>query len=329
MLSRPRGLHSVDPLQSSTSISNKVALRDPRATVWTLGCVMLLRRRSFIAWRRPKGVCPAEHGPIMDVQAMARAASTTADVDGTAEAVDAGAVKSSTATASAPFGDFTPDEEKRFLASADGDKIEAMRRYKACLVRGVRDTVSPSVRSVGSASDARCCSVSPPDALACIDAARSPPLWSLCDNPVFMLLQSAGPLMPGLMSLHPWRRFLTRCARFPRSALPVPRSAKLSRVHGRALPYLVLQDWREKVGVGSILEQPQPFFDFAKGMYTHGLVCFTKNGAPVWLDKVGDMKRDWAGFKVRPCKCSGCLAKISAKPSLLTKVSAAGPATVA
>ena len=67
-----------------------------------------------------------------------------------------------------------------------------------------------------------------------------------------------------------------------------------------------LQDWREKVGVGSILEQPQPFFDFAKGMYTHGLVCFTKNGAPVWLDKVGDMKRDWAGFKVRRRFCSGC-----------------------
>ncbi len=60
----------------------------------------------------------------------------------------------------------------------------------------------------------------------------------------------------------------------------------------------MLQDWREKVGVGSILEQPQPFFDFAKNMYMHGLVCFTKNGAPVWLDKVGDMKRDWAGFKV-------------------------------
>jgi hypothetical protein len=59
-----------------------------------------------------------------------------------------------------------------------------------------------------------------------------------------------------------------------------------------------LQDWREKVGVGSILEQPQPFFDFAKGMYTHGLVCFAKNGAPVWLDKVGEMKREWAAFKV-------------------------------
>ncbi len=59
-----------------------------------------------------------------------------------------------------------------------------------------------------------------------------------------------------------------------------------------------LQDWREKVGVGSILEQPQPFFEFAKGMYTHGLVCFTKNGAPVWLDKVGEMKREWSAFKV-------------------------------
>jgi len=76
----------------------------------------------------------AEHGPIMDVQAMARAASSTADEEGHTE--EAAVMKSSTAVPGAPFGDFTPDEEKRFLASADGDKVEAMRRYKAALVRG-------------------------------------------------------------------------------------------------------------------------------------------------------------------------------------------------
>ena len=76
-----------------------------------------------------------EHGPIMDVQAMARGTSSIADAEGPTDAAEAGAVKSSTATAGAPFGDFTPDEEKRFLASADGDKVEAMRRYKAALVR--------------------------------------------------------------------------------------------------------------------------------------------------------------------------------------------------
>ena len=64
---------------------------------------------------------------------MARAASSTADAEGHNK--EAGTMKSSTAVAGAPFGDFTPDEEKRFLASADGDKVEAMRRYKAALVR--------------------------------------------------------------------------------------------------------------------------------------------------------------------------------------------------
>ena len=39
------------------------------------------------------------------------------------------------ATADRPFGDFTEDEEARFLASTDGDRPEAMRRLKACLVR--------------------------------------------------------------------------------------------------------------------------------------------------------------------------------------------------
>jgi len=80
-------------------------------------------------------VPPAEHGPIMDVKAMARAASSTADAEEHAGDADAANVKSSTAVPGAPFGDFTPDEEKRFLASADGDKVEAMRRYKAALVR--------------------------------------------------------------------------------------------------------------------------------------------------------------------------------------------------
>ena len=65
---------------------------------------------------------------------MVSAASSAPNAEDTAAADDQDS-RTSTASAGAPFGDFTPDEEKRFLTSADGDKVEAMRRYKAALVR--------------------------------------------------------------------------------------------------------------------------------------------------------------------------------------------------
>jgi hypothetical protein len=33
-------------------------------------------------------------------------------------------------------------------------------------------------------------------------------------------------------------------------------------------------------------------------MYTHGVACFTKSGQPVWVDKIADLKRNFAEFKV-------------------------------
>ena len=71
---------------------------------------------------------------------MARSASSAGGAEGDTGAEEEGSVQSSTAVVGAPFGDFTADEERRFLASADGDKVEAMRRYKACLVRGGAST---------------------------------------------------------------------------------------------------------------------------------------------------------------------------------------------
>lgn len=69
------------------------------------------------------------------------------------------------------------------------------------------------------------------------------------------------------------------------------------------------QEWRRKKGIDTILEQPQPAFDYAKGMYEHGVPCFTKSGQPVWVDKISDMKKSFANFKVRavvaaPCRSS-------------------------
>jgi hypothetical protein len=71
---------------------------------------------------------------------MVSAASFVPDAEGTAAAADdaLGGGRTSAASVGAPFGAFTPDEEKRFLTSTDGDKVEAMRRYKACLVRRFR-----------------------------------------------------------------------------------------------------------------------------------------------------------------------------------------------
>ena len=63
-------------------------------------------------------------------------------------------------------------------------------------------------------------------------------------------------------------------------------------------PTLTAQEWRRRKGIDTILEQPQPAFDFAKGMYTHGVACFTKGGQPVWVDKIADLKRNFAEFKV-------------------------------
>lgn len=40
----------------------------------------------------------------------------------------------------------------------------------------------------------------------------------------------------------------------------------------------------------NILEQPQPFFDMFKGMFTHGVMCLTKDGSPVWVVKVINSK---------------------------------------
>ena len=70
---------------------------------------------------------------------MASAASSLPGAEETAAAADdAPGAGTSAASVGAPFGAFTPDEEKRFLTSTDGDKVEAMRRYKACLVRRFR-----------------------------------------------------------------------------------------------------------------------------------------------------------------------------------------------
>lgn len=63
--------------------------------------------------------------------------------------------------------------------------------------------------------------------------------------------------------------------------------------------YLILQEWRNQKGIDTILEQPQPAFEFAKDMYGHGVVCFTRDGQPVWVDKIADMKRTFAEFKVK------------------------------
>jgi hypothetical protein len=68
--------------------------------------------------------------------------------------------------------------------------------------------------------------------------------------------------------------------------------------HVSSTDVLWAQEWRLKKGIDTILEQPQPAFDFAKGMYTHGVACFTKSGQPVWVDKIADLKRNFADFKV-------------------------------
>lgn len=63
------------------------------------------------------------------------------------------------------------------------------------------------------------------------------------------------------------------------------------------LCFLRPQEWREKMQMRTILEQPQPVFAFAKRMYGHGVPCFTKAGQPVWVDKVADLKKTFSEFK--------------------------------
>lgn len=62
--------------------------------------------------------------------------------------------------------------------------------------------------------------------------------------------------------------------------------------------HLDKQEWRRRKGIDTLLEQPQPAFDFGKNMYAHGVACFTKGGQPVWVDKIADLKRTFAEFKV-------------------------------
>jgi len=64
------------------------------------------------------------------------------------------------------------------------------------------------------------------------------------------------------------------------------------------LCFLRPQEWREKMQMRTILEQPQPVFAFAKRMYGHGVPCFTKGGQPVWVDKIADLKKTFSEFKV-------------------------------
>lgn len=59
-----------------------------------------------------------------------------------------------------------------------------------------------------------------------------------------------------------------------------------------------MQEWRRTKGINTILEQPQPAYAFAKGMYAHGVACFTRRGQPVWVDKIADLKRSFPEFKV-------------------------------
>ena len=39
------------------------------------------------------------------------------------------------------------------------------------------------------------------------------------------------------------------------------------------------------MGLSTILQEKQPAFHFAKQLYGHGLVTFTKYGQPVWVDR--------------------------------------------
>ena len=58
-----------------------------------------------------------------------------------------------------------------------------------------------------------------------------------------------------------------------------------------------MQEWRHSNGIMGILQQPQPHFQFFKGMFRHGLLGVTRTGHPIWFMRIGDMKTGFRSFK--------------------------------
>ncbi|KAK9813592.1 hypothetical protein WJX73_009044 [Symbiochloris irregularis] len=48
--------------------------------------------------------------------------------------------------------------------------------------------------------------------------------------------------------------------------------------------------------------EPQPNYQEIKTWFRHGVMCLTKEGQPVWLMKVGDMKQGWKDYKASSLK---------------------------
>ena len=48
------------------------------------------------------------------------------------------------------------------------------------------------------------------------------------------------------------------------------------------------------------MQQPQPHFDMFKDMFTHGVLCLAKDGAPVWVIKVLGPASILLGHRVMP-----------------------------
>jgi hypothetical protein len=60
------------------------------------------------------------------------------------------------------------------------------------------------------------------------------------------------------------------------------------------------QEWRLINDIDDVLNEPQPAFHAMKRLYEHGVVCKTKTGGGyvVFVEKVGQIRKNWAVVKV-------------------------------
>jgi len=79
-----------------------------------------------------------------------------------------------------------------------------------------------------------------------------------------------------------------------------------------------LQQWREKNGIDTILDSPNPNFKAIKASFQHGVVGRTRNGVPVFVEGFGKVKHAMGKLKAQ----GGCCLRVEAHRERMAWLSA-------